>query len=87
MLHSDIQMQVNAEKYHALISTEQKVVVNIGTVQMKNSKSTKLLGIHVDSKLSFERHKNTICRKARAKISALGKVAPEIMMNAFFNSE
>ena len=54
---------------------------------MKNSKSTKLLGIHVDSKLSFERHKNTICRKARAKISALGKVAPEIMMNVFFNSE
>ena len=85
MFHSDKQMQVNAEKCHVFISTEQKVHVNIGTVQMKNSNSAKLLGTHLDSKLCFKRHKNTMCGKARAKISALGRVAP--YMNIENNDE
>ena len=50
--------------------------VNIGTEQIENSNSEKLLGIHIDSKLSFEKHKNTICREARAKLSLSGRVAP-----------
>ena len=76
MFHSHKQMQVDAEKCHVFISTEQKVHVNIGTAEMKNSNSAKLLGTHVDSNLCFKRHKNTMMNP-KAKI----------MMNAFFNSE
>ena len=78
-------MQVDAEKCHVFISTEQKVHVNIGTAEMKNSNSAKLLGTHVDSNLCFKRHKNTMCGKVRAKISALGRVAPH--MNTENNDE
>ena len=78
-------MQVDAEKCHVFISTEQKVHVNIGTAEMKNSNSAKLLGTHVDSNPCFKRHKNTMCGKVRAKISVLGRVAPH--MNTENNDE
>ena len=69
-------MQGNADKCHVLLSTDQKLHVNIGTSQIENSTCEKLLGVNIDSKLSFEKHLNIICGKARAKISALGRVAP-----------
>ena len=66
----------------------------IGTLQIENSKCEKLLGVNIDSKLSFEKHLNIIFGKARAKISALGRVAPfmniekrKMIMNAFFISQ
>ena len=74
-----------ADKCHVLISTDQKLHVNIGTLQIENSKCEKLLGVNIDSKLSFEKHLN---------ICALGRVAPfmniekrKMIMNAFFNSQ
>ena len=89
----DNEMQKNANKCYVLISTSQKLHVNIGTSQIENSKYEKLLGVNIDSKLSFEKHLNIICSKARAKINALGKAAPfmniekrRTIMNAFFNS-
>ena len=88
------EMQANADKCHVLISTDQKLHVNIGTLQIENSKCEKLLGVNIDSKLGFEKHLNIIGGKARAKISALGRLAPfmniekrKMIMNAFFNSQ
>ena len=71
----DNEMQGNTDKCHALISISQKLHVNIGTSQIENSKYEKLLGVNIDSKLSFEKHLNIICGKTRAKINALGRVA------------
>ena len=88
------EMQANADKCHVLKSTDQKLHVNIGTLQIENSKCEKLLGVNIDSKLSFEKHLNIICGKARAKISDLGRVAPfmniekrKMIMNVFLNSQ
>ena len=72
----DNEMQGNTDKCHVLISTSQKLHVNIGTSQIENSKYEKLLGVNIDSKLSFEKHLNIIYGKARAKINAFGGVAP-----------
>ena len=72
----DNEMQGNTNKCHVLIRTSQKLHVNIGISQIENSKYDKLLGVNIDSKLSFEKHLNIICGKARAKINALGRVAP-----------
>lgn len=43
--------------------------VNIGTTQIENNNSKKLVGVHIDSKLYFERDINTICGKTREKIN------------------
>ena len=90
----DNKMQENTDKCHILISTSQKLHVNIGTSHIENSKYEKLLRVNIDNKLSFEKHLNIICGKARAKINALGRVAPfmniekrRTIMNAFFNSQ
>ena len=68
--------------------------VKIGTAQIKNTKHEKLLGITIDSKLSFDKHIQQICSSASANLKALAIKAPfmnitnrKILMNAFFNAQ
>ena len=67
--------------------------VNIGTAQIENTQNEKLLGIIIDSKLSFDKHIQQICSRASAKLKALARIAPfmnitkrKILINAFFNA-
>ena len=69
----------NASKCHLLISSGEKVHVNIGTSHIKNGSWERLLGIDISCKLSFENHINCInqiCTKARKKIKSLARIAP-----------
>ena len=68
--------------------------VKIGTAQIENTQNEKLLGITIDSKLSFDKHIQQICSRASAKLKALARIAPfmnitkrKILMNAFFNAQ
>ena len=58
-----------------MLSSQYNVHVNIGIAQIKNSKCQKLLGINIDSKLSFEDHINHIYKKASAKLNALSRIS------------
>ena len=55
------------------LSTGRQVHVNLGTVQIKNSQYEKLLGVKIDTKLSFKTHIQQICGKANAKLKALAR--------------
>ena len=90
----DNQFQGNASKYHVLLSTDKQVHVKIGTAQIENTQNEKLLGITIDSKLSFDKHIQQICSRASAKLKALARIASfmnitkrTILMNAFFNAQ
>ena len=68
--------------------------VNIGSAQIENAQNEKLLGIIINSKLSFDKHIQQICSRASAKLKALARIAPfmnitkrKILMNAFFNAQ
>ena len=68
--------------------------VNIGTAQIENTQNKILLGIIIDSKLSFDKHIQQICSRASAKLKALARIAPFMnitkrkkFMNAFFNAQ
>ena len=85
------QMKRNKDKCHVILSLQDNVHVNIGTVQTENSKSQKLLGINIDSKLTFKDHINSICKKASAKLNSLGRISycmdplkRRLLVNAFF---
>ena len=79
---------------NVLLSTDKQVHVDIGTAQIENTQNEKLLGITIDSKLSFDKHIQQICSRASAKLKALARIAPfmnitktKILMNAFFNAQ
>ena len=90
----DNQFQGNANKCHVLLSTDKQVQVNIGTAQIEKTQNEKMLGIIIDSKLSFDKHIQQICSRASAKLKALVRKAPfmnikkrKILMNAFLNAQ
>ena len=57
-----------------LLSTDETRQVNIATAHKNNCKYEKLLGIKIDSKLSFDDHIENMCKKAGAKLNALTRV-------------
>ena len=68
--------------------------VNIGTAQIENTQNEKLLGITINSKLSFDRHIQQIGSRASAKLKTLARIARfmnitkrKILLNAFFNAQ
>ena len=88
------QMQGNADKCYVLLSTNEKIVTKVDSAEIENSQSEKLLGVTIDSQLSFEKHINNICGKPKAKLSTLSRVAHFMnfnnrkkLMNAFFKAQ
>ena len=74
-------MKANSDKSHLLLSTDNVIQANINNDLISNSKSEKLLGVTVDSKLKFDEHVNKLCNKASQKLSALARVSPFMSKN------
>ena len=67
-------MKANADKCHLLVTRDTDVTAKIGEFDVKNSREEKLLGVKIDSKLSFENHVSSLCKKASQKLHALARV-------------
>ena len=67
-------MKTNPDKCHLLVTTNTLTSVNINGFQIKNSTEERLLGIKFDSKLSFENHVSSLCKKASQKLHALTRI-------------
>ena len=65
---SDNQMKLNTDKCYLLLNTQDRNFLKIGTFNIKNSFSEKLLGITFDYKLKFSNHIEDICKKATRKL-------------------
>ena len=64
----DNYMKANPGKYHLLLSaTEETNTLNIEDICINGSKCEKLLGINIDSNLTFETHVESLCKKASQK--------------------
>ena len=55
--------------------------VSIGDASLKTSTKETLLGILIDSELSFDQHISSICSKASKKLHALGRIATFMSFN------
>ena len=62
--------------------------IYIGDASIKTSIKETLLGIFIDSELSFDQHISSICSKASKELRALGHIATErTLMKAFIESQ
>ena len=89
-------MKMYPDKCHLLDSglKYELMIANIGNEQIIESNIVKLLGISIDSKLSFNDHLNNICKKASNKLNALSRqcaILPfekrKVLMHAFIISQ
>ena len=67
-------MKTNPDKCHLLVTANTLTSVNINGFQIKNSTEEKLLRIKFNSKLSFENHVSSLCKKASQKLHALTRI-------------
>ena len=65
-------MKLNESKCHLLIGgyKHEVVIANIGTVPIIEENESKLLGVHIDKDLKFDKHVESIYRKASKKVNA-----------------
>ena len=89
------QMKANDDKCHLILSSpEDDIAFQIENSTTKCSKVKKLLGVHIDYKLKFDTHVETICKKAHRKLNALSRITNymelpkrRILMNVFFKAQ
>ena len=67
-------MKSNADKFHLLVGSNEKVTVKRGSHEMANTKREKLLDVHLDRELPFDYHLSEIFKKASLKVCALARV-------------
>ena len=65
-------MKANADKCHLLVTGNYEVSADF---EIESSKKEKLLGISIDTALSFEHHITSLCKKNSQKLHALARIA------------
>ena len=68
-------MKANAHKCHLLVTSNYGVSPDLNEFEIESSKNEKLLGISIDTRLSFEHHITSLYKKASQKLHALAKIA------------
>ena len=68
-------MKTNTDKSHLLLSENSNLTTNIDGNVTESEANQVLLGITIDSNLSFNKHVNNLCKKASAKLNALARIA------------
>ena len=86
-----IKCKQNSGKCHLILSTNEPAQIQIGKSLIESTNCVKLPGVKVDSKLPFDKHIKTICKKVSNKLRALVRVTPymtiekkKVLMNSFF---
>ena len=81
-------MKANPNKYYQLVTRDTDVTAKIGKSYVKNSREEKPLGVKIDTKLSFENHVSSLCKKANEKLHAIARVVKKkCLIKAFITSQ
>ena len=89
-------MKLNSKKCHLLVCGHkyESMICKIGNTQIIETHLVKLLGIKIDSELTFNKHMEIVCKKASQKLNALSRLCAlipfhkrKMLMNAFFDSQ
>ena len=90
----DNEMKVNPEKCKLIVNAPENVSLKLSNNSIESSNTVKLLGVEIDSNLTFKGHINSVCKKANQKLHALARISPfmdlnqkRLLFNAFFKSQ
>ena len=74
IIHSTIDIDINMDiECHS--HKEEAIYASVGYALLWGEHSVKLLGLFIDSKLTFDIHVQTICKKASQKLTAIIRLA------------
>ena len=68
-------MKANTDKSHLLVTGNYEASANINEFKIESSKKEKLLSISTDTRLSFEHHITSLCRKTSQRSYTLARIA------------
>ena len=74
-------MEANADKFQAILMSrndQQTVVFNVNGTLIQSEKCVKLLGVQIDTKLLFNDHISTICKRAAGQLKAMYRL-PKVL--------
>ena len=71
-------MKSNPGKCNFICGTSKKVGLIVKNKEINNSKHERLLGVTIDSKLSFNTYIDHICKKASLKLNALSRITSHL---------
>ena len=87
-------MKANTDKCNLLVSSDESCTAKIEDFSIKNSTEEKMLGVKLDSNLSFENHFTSLCKKASQKLHARARISHYMdlhkrrnLMRAFITSQ
>ena len=89
-------MKLNSGKCHLLVCGHkfECMICNIENFQVIETHVVKLLGVKIESELTFNTHIEILCRKASQKLNALSRLCSiipfekrKMLMQAFFISQ
>lgn len=68
-------LRANSGESLVISTKDDKLKINVGGSLVCNEPTVKLFRMTVDSKLSFEPHLSTVCKKVSHKLHALARVS------------
>ena len=75
-------------------SKRQTIILNINNIKIRKSQIVELLGLTIDSRLTFKDHINMLCRRANYKLLALRRISKyltleksKLVYNVFVNNQ
>ena len=70
-------MKLSEDKCHLLAGRykHESIWAKIGDARIWESNKQKLLGVHIDRTLSFDKHVSNLCKKAGRKLSVLARLS------------
>jgi len=87
-------MKANTDKSHLLFSCHNNISASIDGNITQSENSQVLLGVTIDSKLSFNEYINNLCKKASSKLNALARISSymdlpkrRVIMKSFITSQ
>ena len=66
-------MKANVNKCHPFLSSNESCTAKTEDFSTENSTEAKLLGVKLDSNLSFENHVTSLCKKTSQKLHTLAR--------------